>query len=142
MNEKLAQRRKIYILLVIGGAIVAATFVVGLIWGIGTWESWWIANALHFIGGAYAFFFVRAVYGYMRPMHKISAPPATEIIIFVAGALILGVFWEWFEFVLDRYRVLIVGKDSLMTYADNIGDLITDTLGALVAALYAGRKTL
>lgn len=119
---------------------MAATFLVGLILGVGTWESWWIANGLHFIGGAYAFFFVRAVYEYTRDRHKISAPRGVEIILFIVGALVLGVLWEWFEFVLDRYRVLIAGKESLMTYADNIGDLAVDTFGALVAAYFYGGK--
>ncbi len=133
-------RKNIYGLLAVGGLIVATTFFVGWYFGIGTWEAWWVANALHFIGGAYAFFFVRAVFYVTRPYHKINAAPWAEIFLFVAGALILGVFWEWFEFVIDRYRVLIVGKESLMTYADNIGDLIIDTLGALLAASYFFKK--
>lgn len=139
MSEDVTTIRKIYWLLIIGGLIVAATFLVGLIWGVGTWESWWIANGLHFIGGAYAFFFVRAVFYYTKSYHKITAAPWAEILLFVIGALVLGVLWEWFEFVLDRYRVLIAGKESLMTYADNIGDLITDTLGAIVAGICALR---
>lgn len=132
--------KKIYFLLLIGGLIVAATFVVGLVFGVSTWEAWWVSNFFHFLGGMYAFFFVRAVFYYTRPYHKITAASWAEVFLFVAGALILGVLWEWFEFVLDRYRVIIAAKPSLMTYADNIGDLIVDTLGAFVAAYIYGRK--
>lgn len=140
MSEDVTTIKKIYWLLGIGGAIVAATFWVAWIFGIGTLEAWWIANLLHFGGGAYAFFFVRAVFYYTRPYHKISAASWAEISLFVVGALVLGVLWEWLEFVLDRYRVLIAGKESLMTYADNIGDLAIDTFGALVSAYFYGRE--
>lgn len=132
--------KKIYWLLLFGGVIVAITFSVGLIFGVATKEAWWISNFLHLLGGAYAFFFVRAVFYYTRPYHKITAAPWAEIFLFMAGALILGVFWEWFEFVLDRYRVIIAGEPSLMTYADNIGDLITDTLGAVFAGFYLWKR--
>jgi hypothetical protein len=133
-------RRKIYFLLVVGGAIVATTFVVGLLFGDRTWTSWWIQNVLHFLGGFYAFFFVRTYFLYTKAKHQIEAPPLTEIILFMAGALIMGVFWEWFELLLDRYRVFIEMKPSVMTYADNIGDLVTDTLGAIVAGIYVWKR--
>lgn len=120
---------------------MAATFLVGLIWGVGTWESWRIANGLHFIGGAYAFFFVRAAFYYTRPYHKVTAEPWAETLLFIAGALIMGVLWEWFEFAIDRYRVLVMSRASLMTYADNIGDLIIDTFGAVAAAVYMRAKS-
>lgn len=132
--------KKIYILLAVGGAIVATTFVVGKIFGIATWTSWWIANVLHFIGGFYAFFFIEAVYQYTRDRHRISAPPLTEIALFIVGALIMGVVWEWFELSLDRYRVFIDGLPSFMTYADNIGDLITDTAGAILAGIIVWKR--
>lgn len=127
-------------MLVIGGAIVATNFVVIWLFGDRTWTNWWIANVLHFLGGFYAFFFVRACFLYTKSKHQISAPPLAEIILFIVGAVIMGVFWEWFELLLDRYRVFIEMKPSAMTYADNIGDLITDTLGAIAAGVYAWKK--
>lgn len=133
-------KRGIYFLLVIGGAMVATTFVVNWLLGDRTWTHWWIANLLHFLGGFYAFFFVRTCFLYTKSKHQISAPPLAEIILFIAGALIMGVFWEWFELLLDQYRVFIEMKPSIMTYADNIGDLITDTLGAVAAGVYAWKR--
>lgn len=132
--------KQIYILLIIGGAIVAATFLVGLIFGVATWESWWISNFLHFIGGAYAVFFVRELFNLAKTRHQILVPRWMEVLIFICGAIVLGVLWEWFEFAIDRYRVLIMGKPSLMTYADNIGDLIIDAVGAILVGLYFIRK--
>lgn len=126
-----------------GGLIVATTFFVGWYFGVGTWDAWWAANIIHFIGGAYAFFFVRAVFYYTKSYHRTTAVFWAETVLFIVGALLLGVFWEWFEFILDRYRVFIAGELSLMTYADNIGDLIIDFLGAVVVGvyLYVKRKT-
>lgn len=115
---------------------MSTTFFVGWYFGIGTWEAWWVANAIHFVGGAYAFFFVRAVFYYTKPYHRTTVALWMETALFIAGALILGVFWEWFEFILDRYRVFIAGEPSLMTYADNIGDLIIDFLGSVVVGVY------
>ncbi len=115
--------------------MVGAAFLTGKFLGFGSWEAWWISNLLHFLGGAYAFFFTRAVFLYTKPRHQISARASIEILFFIAGALILGVFWEWFEFALDRYRVLAAGELSLMTYPDTIGDLILDTLGAVIAGI-------
>ena len=135
-----SQKKEIYFLLGIGGAIVATNFILGRIFGPATWTNWWIANILHFLGGFYAFFFVRTCFLYTKSRHQISAPQKTEIIIFIVGALVLGVFWEWFELLLDRYRVFIEAKPSVMTYADNIGDLITDTLGAAVAGTYLWKR--
>lgn len=125
----------------VGGAIVATTFIVARVFGESApWIHWWIANILHFGGGFYAFFFIRVVFLYTKHKHQISAPPAIEIVLFIAGALVMGVAWEWFELALDRYRVFIEMKPSLMTYADNIGDLITDTAGAILAGIIVWRR--
>ncbi len=128
--------RSFCILFLIGGLIVAATFMVGLVWGVGTWESWWISNVFHFVGGGYAVFFVRELFGLAKMRYEIIVPRWLQMAIFIGGAIVLGVFWEWFEFAIDRYTVLVIGKDSIMSYADNIGDLIIDFFGATVAGVY------
>lgn len=138
MGNKNDLRKKIYILLFIGGLIVAANGAVSyLIFGPASWNAWRVANGAHFIGGLYAFFFLRAIFEYTKETHQIKAPPAVEFVLLVMGALMLGLFWEWFEFAIDRYQVLILGRRSVMTYADNIGDLIIDALGATAAAIFA-----
>ena len=139
MASALFQKR-MTVLLVVGGAIVAATFLVGLVFGIGTWESWWISNFLHLLGGFYAVFFVRELLNSVKTRHQILLPRWTELTILVGGALILGVFWEWFEFALDRYRVLVAGKPGFITYADNMGYLVIDFMVAVVAVAYLWKK--
>lgn len=101
-----------------------------------SWPGWWAANVFHMLGGAYAFFFCRALWLYAKSFYKIEMPLGAEIIIWVGGALVVGVFWEWYEFIIDRYGVWVLGVTSFMTYADNIGDLMFDFLGALIAFVF------
>ncbi len=126
--------------LVMGGAIVAADFVAVRILGIGSWGAWWTSNFFHTLGGAYAFFLIRAVYIRTHPYHRTITHPWMEILIFILGAVTLGVMWEWLELIVDRYRVLILMQRSVMTYADNIGDLAFDALGAIAAGFYVLRQ--
>ena len=101
-----------------------------------SWTKWWIDNGFHTLGGAYAFFFVRALWRYAKLHYHIDMPFGGELIIWAGGALMIGVFWEWYELIVDRYEVFILHIPSIMTYADNIGDLAFDTLGALIAGAY------
>lgn len=126
---------KISTLLILGGGIVVTDFIAVRLLGIATWNAWWASNFFHTLGGAYAFFFTRAIYLRTLPYHKTATHPWMEILMFIAGAVVLGVMWEWLELIVDRYHVLILGRRSVMTYADNIGDLAFDALGAFVAAV-------
>lgn len=139
MDEKKLLKR-IYILLAIGGLFVIFIETVGAIMDNTTYKAWWVANLFHTIGGAYAFIFTRAVFQYYKFRSGDNFPPKFEVLIFIGGALILGVFWEWYELIMDRYRLFILGIPSIASYADNIGDLAFDTFGALIAALFFGRK--
>ncbi len=144
MAHEKTSGKTVLLLLAAGGGIVAISFVVDRIFGVGTWAAWRIASILHVIGGAYGFFFVRALFFYSRGAHRTVTAHWMETIIFVGGALVLGVMWEWYEFAVDRYHVIAMGGESIMTYADNIGDLLFDAAGALAAAFflkqYGGRK--
>ncbi|TSC78131.1 MAG: hypothetical protein G01um101433_418 [Parcubacteria group bacterium Gr01-1014_33] len=133
-------KKKIYSLLGVGGGIVLSAYI--LVWTINpqSWTAWEISNVLHIVGGVYAFFFTRELVSYARLSHRIEIPFWMEIALYVAGAIVLGVLWEWYELIIDRYQVLILGQASIMTYADNIGDLMFDTLGGLLGAMYWHRK--
>lgn len=132
MEDKILLRR-IYILTAMGGLFVIFVQIVGLLMDNTTYLVWWIANFFHTIGGAYAVIFTKTVFQYYKSRNKIVLPSGFEILIFVGGAVILGVFWEWYELILDRYRLLVLGLPSTASYADNIGDLAFDSLGALLA---------
>lgn len=135
------QAKKIYLLLGVGALIVVSAYI--LVWFIvdpQSWAAWEISNVLHIIGGAYAFFFTRALVSYARLSHRIEIPFWMEVALYVAGAITLGVLWEWYELIIDRYHLFILGQASIMTYADNIGDLMFDALGGLLGAIYWYRK--
>lgn len=137
--------RKDIIFLFWAGASLAVISHIGA-WLFGASRVWWmITNILHFSGGVFAFFFVRALFLYTKSNHRFSAAFWMEIFIYILGAVAVGVVWEWYEFFLDRYHVLILGNASEMTYLDTIGDLMLDALGAVVAAacfiwLYGKKK--
>lgn len=135
MEDKILLRR-IYILLAIGGLFVIFFQAVGLLMDNTTYFAWWIANFFHTVGGAYAVIFMRAIFQYRQSQNKIILPLGFEILIFIGGAIILGVFWEWYELILDRYRLFVLGIQSIASYADNIGDLAFDMLGALIVGVY------
>jgi len=137
-----ASFKNIYILLGIGGLFVFISESFYLFADPFSWSGWWAANVLHTLGGVYAFFFCRALWLYMKSFNKMEIPLPIEIMIWIGGALIVGVFWEWYEFILDRYGVWVLGNVSLATYADNIGDLLIDFFGALLAGIYYWRKQL
>lgn len=56
--------------------------------------------------------------------------------IFVIGtAVIVGVGWEWYEFLFDQFATTMVAKFGMaqMGLPDTMDDLFNDTLGALTA---------
>lgn len=137
MIEEQQQRKKIYWFLFLGGCIVAAAYVPTFLFDAATsWTKWWIDNAFHALGGVYAFFFSRAMWRYAKLHYRIDVPFGGEVLIWIGSALVIGVLWEWYELIIDRYEVFVLHIPSIMTYADNIGDLAFDTLGALIAALF------
>lgn len=139
MEDKVLLKR-IHILLALGGLFVIFVETIGLLMDNTTYKAWWIANLFHTMGGAYAVIFTRAAFQYYKSWNKIIVPFGFEILIFVGGAVVLGIFWEWYELILDRYELFILGIPSVASYADNIGDLAFDTLGALAAALYLWKR--
>lgn len=139
MAEQRALKRNLFLLLAIGGFMVAIAQAAGFFFGYGSWRAWWFANLLHTSGGALAFFFARVLFLFTMPRHNTRTVWWMELLMFIAGAMLLGVIWEWYELVIDRYRMFILGLPSLMTYADSIGDLAFDTFGALIA-VYMYRK--
>lgn len=128
---------KFLFLLFLGGLIVLASFLLSWYFGLTSLFGWWLANGLHFLGGVYAFFFIRFLFNATRRYHKTETAFLMKIIIFSGGALVLGVIWEWYEFIfIYQYGAFGLPSKSISVYSDTITDLMFDLLGALLAGVY------
>lgn len=130
--------KKIVGLLILGGLIVFFSYFVAYIFGNAR-IGWWLTNFLHFSGGFYAVFFLRAVFYLTGKYHQTKTAWWMELTVFICGALVLGVLWEWYEFIFifwDKVFVLHQEQKTLAIYIDTMSDLFIDFLGAIAAGVY------
>ena len=129
--------KKFLHLLFLGGIIVFCSYLSAYYFGPEARVKWWIDNVFHFWGGIYAFFFIRYLYYLTKKYHNTTTTFLFEIMIFAGGALILGVLWEWYEFIFAyQYGIFALSQQSITTYTDTIIDLTLDLFGALSAGFY------
>lgn len=92
---------------------------------------WWWDMALHF-GSAMGFGLIGFLFIFMLfEGDRYAAPPAAIAVLSFAVAVAIGALWEVFEFGMDQVFGLNMQKSGLV---DTMGDLIVDTLGALLGA--------
>ena len=129
--------KKFIILLFLGGAIVLFSYLIGGYFGLESRQVWVISNALHFLGGIYAFFFVNSLFNITKKYHNTTTSPLFKALFFVSGALTLGVLWEWYELIFIFWdNIFILKSSSVAIYVDTMGDLALDLFGALLASFY------
>lgn len=117
--------------------MVLFSYLSGYYFGLESRVVAHISNILHFLGGAYAFFFAASVFYVTKKYHNTVTSPIMEVLIFICGALVLGVLWEWYEFIFIYWdRVFILNKQSVLIYVDTMSDLALDLAGALSASFY------
>lgn len=115
--------------------IFVATFLVAVLgfWGIGAFYSlhfifWWYDAVAHFFGGAW----VMSLAFFLKNKLKIEAQNLNGVVLFVAmiGAVALvGVLWEFFELILDRYIMHTGFTYFPRVFEDTLSDLLMDLLG-------------
>lgn len=104
----------------------------------------WFDVPMHFFGGYAIALLALAVYGWMgerleiKPrQHPQSALSITLLqLVFVAGfVMIVGVAWEWYEFIFDQFATTMVAKFGVaqMGLPDTMDDLFNDFVGSLTA---------
>lgn len=129
--------KKFIILLFLGGIIVLFSYLISGYFGLESRQVWLISNSLHFLGGAYAFFFVGSVFNITKKYHNTVTSPLFKALFFVFGALTLGVLWEWYELIFIFWdKIFILKSQSVAIYVDTMGDLALDLFGALLASFY------
>lgn len=111
----------------------------------------WFDIPMHFFGGYVMGLLGLAIFGWIllrldiRPKRLISGQYQGSTLarffleaVFVIGfAMIVGVAWEWYEFIFDQLRIAfsLHAAPAQMGLADTMDDLLNDTLGATLAWL-------
>lgn len=92
---------------------------------------WWWDIAMHG-GSAIGFGLIGFVLVFMMFQgDRYAAPPFAVAFFAFCFAIAIGAMWEIFEFTMDQTFGLNMQKSGLL---DTMGDLIVDTLGALIGA--------
>lgn len=109
-------------------AVVTVHFVASFLYLY--WTFWWFDNVSHFLGGLamglLTFWVFRRFNDFKEPPSKLKI--VTTIFFFV---ITIGIGWEIFEYIFDL--AIVPGGESY--WRDTSYDLISDSVGALVASL-------
>ncbi len=109
------------------------------------YKIWWADIALHtsggFLVGSFALWYI--FNSNKSPISFSLAKPNLAskivlIIIIVSFAALTGVFWEIFEFIIDKitgYKNYSL-KVAMQNYEDTVSDLIFDLVGALLSGIF------
>ena len=96
----------------------------------GTWyiNNQWVDIPLHFFGGLWVGLIFLALFGRFPELNSYARFLESRLLVFIftlAMAALVGVGWEFYEFIFDNMGSL----------ADTIADLALDLFGATMAAL-------
>ena|SRR3989338_749822 len=126
-------------------AIVAVLGVHALALGMGLYARIaWFDVPMHFFGGYAMALLGLAVWGWITSHVEVhtktsNASPYARLVlegIFVLGfAMLIGVAWEWYEFLLDQFATSFVQQFGVaqMGLGDTMDDFLNDMVGALTA---------
>jgi len=96
---------------------------------------WWIDMVLHFSGGFWVMVFVR----YATENYKFEINGEhnefARFIVFVSFVVFVGVLWEFYEFVWDRYITMSGFTYLARVFEDTLSDLVLDIFGGITAFL-------
>ena len=114
---------------------VAILHAIGFVYG--WYTALWFSMLLHALGG----FFVGGIaYVYAERFGIFPLPGARAAIaaflIVLGFAALAGVLWELFEFALDRIAPAGVYLAVSDVFADTMGDLAMDMMGAIAAFVF------
>jgi len=109
-----------------------------LFWNRVLWvqvNGWWLDIPMHILGGFWAAAILIAVVESKPEIFEIKKRLSLSFILIVSFAVLIGVFWELWEYVFDYYFNVIIAQYSVsMTLSDTLGDLLSDLTGGIVAA--------
>jgi len=94
------------------------------------WTIRWFDVPMHFLGGFWSILFLSWLYLF-TPLGRFGK----KIVFLVSGLILISLFWEFFEFILNRVSHL--GANTLI---DSAKDLFFDSLGGVTAYFYLKQK--
>ncbi len=129
-------------------AIAAVLFVHVIALGMGLYASVdWFDVPMHFFGGYAIALLALAVWNWIGDLVEIrsktvSANPYARLVlegVFVVGfVMIIGVAWEWYEFLFDQFATSLVRELGVAQpgLADTMDDLFNDFVGGIAAWVF------
>ncbi len=133
-------------------AIATVLFVHVIALGMGLYSSVeWFDVPMHFFGGYAVALLALAVWNWISDTvdirsKTVSANPYARLVlegIFVAGfVMIIGVAWEWYEFLFDQFATSLVRELGVAQpgLGDTMDDLFNDIVGGIAAWLFWRNK--
>jgi len=90
---------------------------------------------MHFLGGFSMGLLGIYIHHAMTDKHHIKGHPDWYHILFVLGfVMLIGVAWEFHEYIIDNTAVFWWGwKSTQLSLSDTMGDLLMDAIGGVVA---------
>jgi hypothetical protein len=109
--------------------------VVGVANWVGTelylyWSIWWYDIPMHFMGGLWVALVVAWVYAFRVNINQKKF--SSYVWVVIGGTLVVGIAWELYELCIDATSL----ADGIHYITDTASDIIMDTAGAIVGALY------
>ena len=102
---------------------------------------WWRDIPLHFLGGLWVYFLVKYLANISNVNISSTWPHVSEFAIFLGFVMLIGVFWEFFELVLDRF-IMHNGFTYLSgVYEDTLSDLLCDFFGGTAGFILFNKKS-
>lgn len=97
-------------------------------------QLWYgVSPLMHALGGFVTAWTVWMLLRYTKIIKKPSKLPRfVRICVTIGIVLLIGILWEWYEFVLE----VMTGANHILGVADTLVDLSMDTVGAIVYSYF------
>lgn len=121
-----------FVVLLWGGIFVAWAFTMIYEWHF---YYWWVDMILHFAGGFWVLVLARYVANHYNIEMSGAHRDVARFLVFISFVAFVGILWEFFEFILDRYITFTGFTYLARVFEDTLLDLVLDILGGTIAFL-------
>ena len=100
-------------------------------------EFIWMSPVFHLSGGFLVAYFVLVLYKTFRDKRATIEPKTLLFIFIIATTTLIGVFWEFYEYLIDHFLT----TDYQTTIEDTLLDLFMDIAGSILFCLFYFAKS-